>query len=64
MVGLLVSGSWYHRFLAKVLELAVKSQYIGSGTFDERFLRITGKICESCTRNVVNNYCGRCRHQK
>lgn len=42
MVGLLVSGSWYHRFLAKVLELAVKSQYIDSGTFDERFLRITG----------------------
>lgn len=42
MVGLLVSGSQYHRFLAKVLELAVKSQYIDSGTFDERFLTITG----------------------
>lgn len=42
MVGLLVLGSQYHRFLAKVLELAVKSQYIDTGTFDERFLRIIG----------------------
>lgn len=41
MVGLLDLGSWYHRFLAKVLELAVKSQYIDTGTFDERFLRTT-----------------------
>lgn len=42
MVGLLVIGSRYHRFLAKVVELAVKSQYIDTGTFDERLLKITG----------------------